>query len=213
MSSADQRFLFASLDSKQPTTARKVHVRRLFDILQLSVQRNDIARARRAWAILVRCKEIHWKTMWTTAIPLIGEDVVDEEENNEQRIKFLTTMRRQYADDGEAILKELVLRLIKSGMYRRALDELDLYLPSLPYQDNPVLHVYAGLAALYLAQPPADLTNGEDTNKQWDPSLLRDAQTHFERAKALDPANAVAAAFLEQVRTLHTITALRIPHR
>ena len=27
------------------------------------------------------------------------------------------------------------------------------YLPSYPYQDNSVLHVYAGLIALYIAQP------------------------------------------------------------
>lgn len=71
------------------------------------------------------------------------------------------------------------MHLIHAGQHRRALEELDLYvpqppkrtaavapsliepsvwhphryLPSYPYQDNPVLHVYAGLMALYLAQP------------------------------------------------------------
>ena len=63
-------------------------------------------------------------------------------------------------------------------MYRRAMEELDLYvtglsctrmpsvltklssryLPSYPYQDNPVLHIYAGLIALYLAQPPGEIS-------------------------------------------------------
>ena len=33
------------------------------------------------------------------------------------------------------------------------------YLPSYPYQDNPVLHVYAGLIALYLAQPASDISS------------------------------------------------------
>ena len=52
------------------------------------------------------------------------------------------------------ILRELVLRLIQAGKHRRALDELDLYLPLFPFHDNPVMHAYAGLLALYLAQPP-----------------------------------------------------------
>jgi hypothetical protein len=30
---------------------------------------------------------------------------------------------------------------------------LSRYLPAFPYQDNPVLHVYAGLIKLFLAQP------------------------------------------------------------
>lgn len=57
-----------------------------------------------------------------------------------------------------------------SGRYREAQDELELcvyvfwfvndvsddegsYLPSFPYSDNPVLHIYAGLISLYTAQP------------------------------------------------------------
>ncbi|CCM05556.1 uncharacterized protein FIBRA_07783 [Fibroporia radiculosa] len=105
---------------------------------------------------------------------------------------------RQHPDEREAILKELVLRLIECGMYRRALDEIDLYLPSFPYQDNPVLHIYAGLLALYLAQPKLgeQVPNHE---RPWDNGLLRDAQTHLERAKAIDPDNLVAIAFIEQI--------------
>ena len=57
------------------------------------------------------------------------------------------------------ILRELVLRLIQAGKHRRALDELDLYLPLFPFHDNPVMHAYAGLLALYLAQPPQAMPN------------------------------------------------------
>lgn len=56
--------------------------------------------------------------------------------------------------DKETMLKELVLLFILSGQYSQALDELELYLPSFPYQDNPVLHIYAGLLCLHLAQKP-----------------------------------------------------------
>ncbi|KAF9821491.1 hypothetical protein IEO21_00737 [Rhodonia placenta] len=198
MSSVEHSFLFASLDSKQPRSARKVHIRRLFDILQLSLLRNDLERARRAWAILIRCKEIHWRDMWTTAVGLLGEDAPpDDADSDEEKINFLRIAMRQHLDERELILKELTLRLIRAGMHREALDELDLNLPTFPFQDNPVLHVYAGLLAVYLAQPKP---NPEPfPGHPWDMGLLAIAQSHFERAKSIDPDNCVAIGFLKQV--------------
>ena len=64
------------------------------------------------------------------------------------------------------ILRELVLRLIYAGKHRRALDELDLYLPLFPFHDNPVMHVYAGLLALYLAQPLQATPSGTPQGSQ-----------------------------------------------
>ncbi|OBZ76820.1 hypothetical protein A0H81_03957 [Grifola frondosa] len=156
---AEHSFLFASLDSKQATTARKSMGN------PCSMQGKDIA------------------------------------EPDAQRVKFLTAMMRQHPDERESILKELILRLINSELYRQAMEELELYLPSFPYQDNPVFHLYAGLISLYLAQPSSNLFLGEEfTNgSDWDANLVRDAQGRFERAKALDPTNVVAIAFLDQL--------------
>jgi len=98
MFSTNHTFLFSSLNSKRPRNARKVHIRRLYDVLQLSLQRNDLLRARRAWVILARCKEIHWMTLWTTAIYILGEGV-DEGESNSRRLEFLRAMMLQYPDD------------------------------------------------------------------------------------------------------------------
>ncbi|KAI0775966.1 hypothetical protein BD413DRAFT_469744 [Trametes elegans] len=198
MPHGEHSFLFSSLNSKRPNTARKVHIRRLFDVLQLCIQRHDWPRARRAWAVLVRCKEVDWKSMWRTSLLLLGEDDVDANTaaTDSDRVSYLTVMMRQHPDERESILKELVLRLIHCGMHRRAMEELDLYLPSYPYQDNPVLHIYAGLIALYEAQPAPD-TSEEAT---YGPAnFLRNAQAHFERARAIDPSNVVAEAFLSQV--------------
>jgi len=157
MSADDHDFLFSPLNPKPPNSARKVHIRRLYDVFQLCLHRNDFPRARRAWTILARCKEVDWKMMWTTGVLLLGEN--SGTQPNEKSVEFLSTMLRQYPDERENILLELVLRLIHSEMYRKALDELELYLPSLPYQDNPVLHVYAGLISLYLAQPQANASS------------------------------------------------------
>lgn len=89
--SFNHNFLFASLDSKPPRTAREVHIRRLYDILQLCIQRNDMPRAKRAWAILVRCKEFRWEKHWTTGLCILNENGVSTE-NMPQRIEYLRAM-------------------------------------------------------------------------------------------------------------------------
>jgi RNA polymerase I-specific transcription initiation factor RRN11 len=53
------------------------------------------------------------------------------------------------------------------------------------------------MTSLYLAQPSV-----ADGAASFNYSLLRDAKSHFERAKTLDTNNAVAQAFLEKISTL-----------
>ncbi|SJL02234.1 uncharacterized protein ARMOST_05560 [Armillaria ostoyae] len=144
-------FLFHSLDVGPRLSARKLHICRLYDVLELSLSRNELTRARKAWAILARCKEIHWTTMWTTAVRVMGDETFDEHDSS-KKVAFLHEMMLQLPDKRETILKEIILRNIMAGQFRKALDELELYLPSFPYQDDPVLHNYAGLLSLYLSQ-------------------------------------------------------------
>ena len=103
ISESDNRFLFAPLDSRRPRAARRVHIRRLYDVLQLSIQRNDVTRARRAWAILARCKEIDWKAMWTTAVHILGEGE-DKDDAESHKIEFLRAMMLQRSDDVRKLL-------------------------------------------------------------------------------------------------------------
>ncbi|KAJ4491991.1 hypothetical protein C8J55DRAFT_533952 [Lentinula edodes] len=177
-------FLFSAPASNLnvPLTARKVHIRRLYEVLQLSIHRNDLPRARRAWSILVRCKEINWTTMWNTAIHLVEENSYGDD--SAKRIELLRDMMLHYPDQRIAVIKELIFRLILSGRQREALDELELYLPSFPYQDNPVLHIYAGLLCFYLSQ--------EHSNSEA-------SMAHLERAQVLDPGNIVAVSFLHKI--------------
>ncbi len=101
MPHGEHSFLFSSLDSKQPNTARKVHIRRLFDVLHLCIQRHDWPRARRAWAILARCKEVDWKTLWRTGLLLLGEGdaTTDSNETDGDKVGFLTVMMRQFPEE------------------------------------------------------------------------------------------------------------------
>lgn len=99
LSSDDHQFIFAIPGGVRPTTARKVHVCRLYDILQLCIQRHDLERARRAWSILVRCKEIHWKIMWRTGLVILNEasNSVGTQQDDE-RLEYLATMMLQFAE-------------------------------------------------------------------------------------------------------------------
>jgi len=90
-------FLFALPGATLNTSnARKVHIRRLNDILQLCLQRNDAIRSRRAWAILARCKEVSWMEMWTTAVHILSD--VNQDHSSSKQLEFLRAMMLQFPD-------------------------------------------------------------------------------------------------------------------
>lgn len=84
-------FLFSPPEDILPFTSRRVHLRRLYDALHLSVQRGDLHRARRAWAILARCKEIDWRASWMLAVGLLDRSG-HRTESNPTKIDYLRTM-------------------------------------------------------------------------------------------------------------------------
>ncbi|KIY49407.1 hypothetical protein FISHEDRAFT_65416 [Fistulina hepatica ATCC 64428] len=198
--SSSQQFLFSSLKSSTPHSARKMHIRRLYDILILSLQKGDIPRAQKAWNILSRCKETEPNAQWTTATYLlekkgeITDDGVTRDEGYAESIEYLRSMMLQYPKERELLLRELISRLILAKKYQEATDELELYLPSFPYQDDATLHLYAGMLCLYRAQPHPD-----SSSASYNKILLREAQGHVERALALDVNNTSARCFLEKV--------------
>ncbi|KAG6821541.1 hypothetical protein H0H93_000050 [Arthromyces matolae] len=196
-------YLFSSLDSQEPITSRKAHIRRLYDVLELCIHRNDLQRAMRAWSILARCKEVQWMSMWTTGLLLISAHE-DNGLDASNRLDYLRTMMLRHQDERENILAELVVQLIKSGRHKEALDELELYLPSFPFQDNPVLHIYAALICLYLAQPAelSKLIKSTTAGGLFNSILVREAQSHFQHAQGVDPDNALACRFLEKLPQL-----------
>ncbi|KAF7332114.1 hypothetical protein MKEN_00092100 [Mycena kentingensis (nom. inval.)] len=164
-------------------------------IMNVSIQ---LRCAIRAWNILVRCKEVDWKSMWSLGVHLLAENNLDNaSERQSSKVDFLRLMMLQRPEDREMILKELVLRLILCERYREALEDLELYLPSFPYQDNATLHIYAGMVSLYLAQPKAA---GLEPNTK----LLREAHTYFERAMTLERDNSIAQGCMHLVKTMNT---------
>jgi RNA polymerase I-specific transcription initiation factor RRN11 len=96
---ADHIFKFALLESKPPRTVRKIHIRRLYDILHLCMQRGDFVRARRAWSILIRCKEIDWKPMWMTAVHLLGNNGAEFANNSAEKVELLRAIMLQHPEE------------------------------------------------------------------------------------------------------------------
>ncbi|TDL29690.1 hypothetical protein BD410DRAFT_36399 [Rickenella mellea] len=185
-------------DTLKPSSTRKVHIRRLNDILHLSIQRGDMLRARQVWSILARCKEYDWMAMWRMGLLLANPHSHPPSSNTNTvtaRLDYLRVMMLRCPDDQESILSEIVLQLIFSENFKDAIDELDLYLPSFPFQNNPVLHLYAGLSLLCLASKNRD----EFVDQLSTSNHLRNSQTHFDRVITLDAHNVIASTFLEQV--------------
>ncbi|KAG8218677.1 hypothetical protein J3R82DRAFT_4344 [Butyriboletus roseoflavus] len=120
------KFLFSPPKDILPLTSRRVHLRRLYDVLHLSIQRGDLHRARRAWAILARCKEIDWRTSWMLAIGLLNRSG-HRTESNQTKIDYLRTTMLHSPEDRESILCELVHLYVVAGRHREALDELELF--------------------------------------------------------------------------------------
>ncbi|SRR6266702_3860464 len=97
-------FLFNSSDWKAPSTARKVHIRRLLDILHLSIQRRDLPRARKAFGLLSRCEEIEWTVIWKLALLLLADELPTpgDAPRTAKQINFLRVMMLQHPEEVRA---------------------------------------------------------------------------------------------------------------
>ncbi|KAG9032430.1 hypothetical protein FRB95_001483 [Tulasnella sp. JGI-2019a] len=207
----------SKISVRADTSTRRRHIRLLNDILHLSIQRGQWDKANRAWAILARCPEVDWRAMWHIGLLLIGKQHdqggglnLDDGSSlsattSRDRVDYLKTLMLRYPTRRESLLRELSLELISQERYTEALDELELYLPIFPYHDNPILHLYAGLLCLYLAQKrPSEgkqLLSSSSMPASLDISNLstdraRSAQRYLDRAKTLDPENPTASTFL-----------------
>jgi hypothetical protein len=65
------------------TSVRKIYIQHLTSILHSSLLKSDWPRAERAWAILVRCREVDWYERWRWGLAILnaharrGDEVED----------------------------------------------------------------------------------------------------------------------------------------
>ncbi|KIJ56939.1 hypothetical protein M422DRAFT_23077 [Sphaerobolus stellatus SS14] len=195
-------FLFDSLGSKTPLSERKVHIRRLADILQICLHKKDWSRARKAWTILARCPEYDWKSLWQTGLLLVASDKEHvENAGDAKRLEYLRVMMlRSPVEERVIILQELILWFIKAGRQQEGLDELELYLPSFPYNEVPALHIYAGFLCLWLARSAKGTST--TTQAQFNLNELHKCKTHLRRASELDPEHPVTKGLLANLEKI-----------
>ena len=101
-------FLFASPDRRAPSSsARRVHLRRLYDILHLSIQRGDLPLARRAFGLLARCEDVEWPDIWKFGLVLLAPNPAAEDEDaptpggdvgTQKHIEFLQVMMLRHPE-------------------------------------------------------------------------------------------------------------------
>jgi hypothetical protein len=97
--SAENLFLFSAGNEesihgeKKPYNSREMHLRRVNDILHLSILKDDFNRARKAWTILARSvipdyskSYLDWKQIWDIGLSLI------EENDHQSKIEYSQTM-------------------------------------------------------------------------------------------------------------------------
>ena len=95
-------FLFASPDRRAPSSARRVHLRRLCDILHLSIQRGDLLLARSAFGLLARCEDVEWAAIWKFGLSILAADADappgDDVLGTPRHIEFLQVMMLRYPE-------------------------------------------------------------------------------------------------------------------
>ncbi|KAF9779453.1 hypothetical protein BJ322DRAFT_1087533 [Thelephora terrestris] len=191
----NHQFLFSLLDIRGIDSARKLTIRRVYDVCMHSLCLGDVNRARKAFGILLRCKEFDWKASWALAVYMLNAHDPDRDDTFFlSQVEQLRLLMLQDPTRREELLNEILQVLVQNGRYTEALDEIELYLPSFPYQDNPVLHIYAGLICLYMSQDPDSRRDEKSPD-----SLLEEAKIHLNRVITIDPGNCVAHMFLDQV--------------
>ncbi|OCF45669.1 hypothetical protein I317_00572 [Kwoniella heveanensis CBS 569] len=153
-------------------SVRRRWIQNLVDALHYCLLKGDIERAKKAWAILIRCREVDWKARWNWGLLVLSSSTTAPSDSTQNGYSY--TQMSQFTQDYEgkeverwlnslrvsareedkpSLLNGLVLHFIKHGQYRRALDQLETYLSSYPFLRSGPLHTYAGLLSFYLAQP------------------------------------------------------------
>jgi hypothetical protein len=110
-------FLFASPDGRSPSSARRVHLRRLYDILHLSIQRGDLLLAQKSFALLSRCEDVEWAAIWKFGlIILAAADHPDQPPGyvnslgTPKHIEFLRVMMLRHPEEVRTLLTFILLR-------------------------------------------------------------------------------------------------------
>lgn len=179
------------------TDERRLHIRRLYDLLRLMLLRHDYLRASRCLHILMHAYEWRPPELWK-----IGLQVTLLANTDHTPLRYLKQISRTRPSLRPHVLPLLIRELIYAEDYKGAHEELTSVVSAHPYRRNPQLHTYLGLLTLYLGQDHVVQCSKADTRSKTNGSLghvpyrtsvpsaasqapastLRSARLHFENA-------------------------------
>ncbi|EJT47896.1 hypothetical protein A1Q2_02495 [Trichosporon asahii var. asahii CBS 8904] len=207
---------------RQPTSVRGAYLQNLVDCVHICILRGLYDKARRAWAILVRCPDIDWKQRWGWGLFLLTRDAEGRQPTTEggeslsrrgqdSATDYLTKLRLQKP----AVLEELAQHLVYTGRYEPALNELETFWLAQPESKRREARggpsSDAGLETSRRRGSSSSSSDIEDsepsavhpkltTDEPPDESKLQKARYHFGNALQVDPSHTVAKGFIDLER-------------
>lgn len=151
-------------------THREKHLRRIYDLLMLSISRGDSKRAYRSLRVLLHAYEWSSVELWRHALQVTTMVAADEAERivgirteedrilNEKKIaqKRLTFMRQVNKTRSSALQVDLLLEMIPEmlmlGLEEQAMEEIDLLITTYPFRLEPLLHLYSAMLYLIVSE-------------------------------------------------------------
>ena len=142
-SDRNHRFLFSLAGLRSADSARKVTIRRVYDVCMRSLCLGEVERAKKAFGILLRCREFDWKDSWSLAIYMLNAHDPEREDafflSQVEQLRSLMLQdptrvgyslsaraRTELIPQREELLNEVLQVLIQNGRYTEALDEIEL---------------------------------------------------------------------------------------
>lgn len=168
------------------TDQHRQHMRRVHDLLHLSLLRQDHERAVRCFIILLRSQDWRPLELWKLGLRIACMDV-----HNDAAQKYLLRISRTRTALRPYSLPFLIREWIRNGNYQQAHEELSSIITSFPYRLHPLLHTYLGLLTLYIghAEPHEYLHDIPHMSTSFfvPPGVRRTAKFHFENAVKVAP--------------------------
>jgi RNA polymerase I-specific transcription initiation factor RRN11 len=142
-SDRNHKFLFSLPGLENADSARKEMIRRIYDACIYSMLLGDIRIARKAFGLLLRCKEFKWKDFWSLAVYMLNPHDPDRDNtfvlSQVDQLRSLMVQDRarvshstsayawtQRISQGVELLNELLQVLVQNGRCTEALDEIEL---------------------------------------------------------------------------------------
>ena len=117
-------------------------IRRVYDACIYSLFLGDVEIARKAFGLLLRCKEFKWKDLWSLVIHMLNPHDMDPDNiflsqveqlrslmiQDHSRVSYSlsTCVWTQRIPQKEELLNEVLQALVQNGQYSEALFEIDL---------------------------------------------------------------------------------------